>query len=166
MKKSHRKDVIIARIIFAAIVLVFIALIVTLGIFLAKRHQEKVAQNSKNTETESETIYIPELIEPESEKVNSEAPTQEAESGYVWATANVNLRAEASTSSEVLAVLNIGDELIKIGEQDGFIKVNFNGVEGYVYQDYVTDENPNSEPESESTDNSESTDDSDSNSSN
>ena len=59
MKASHRKDVIIARLIFAAICLFLIALIVTIVITVnskggKKKEQDKVQQNAvSESETDS-----------------------------------------------------------------------------------------------------------------
>ena len=52
-------------------------------------------------------------------------------------TDTLNLRSEASTSSDVVALLNSGDKLDIISETGNWYKVKYNGKEGYVSKDYV-----------------------------
>lgn len=69
--------------------------------------------------------------------------TQAAEKRYLTDTLFVTLRAEPSTSSESLAVLQTGEVMTLIGERNGFSQVRTStGLEGYMSSKYL-DENPN-----------------------
>jgi uncharacterized protein YgiM (DUF1202 family) len=52
------------------------------------------------------------------------------------------MRTEPNVNSSVITVLNAGTQLEFLGEADGWVKVTFNGQEGYVCVDYITDTNP------------------------
>ena len=94
MKASHRKDVIIARLIFAAICLFLIALIATIVITVTskggkKKEQDKVQQNAVSesetdsagdSDTEIGAIYLPQQT------------TEGTEKTYVTTTSSVNMR--------------------------------------------------------------------------
>ena len=103
MKPSHRKDVIIARIIFAVMCLALVAIIAAVVVTISShRKQAKLeeelkqlqeAQQQQEQETETPTYVVPQPVEEPVEEV------------HVRATANVNLRAEASTDAEILQLL-------------------------------------------------------------
>ena len=100
MKASHRKDVIIARLIFAAICLFLIALIVTIVITVnskggKKKEQDKVQQNAVSesetdsagdSDTEIGAIYLPQQT------------TEGTEKTYVTTTSSVNMREKPTKS--------------------------------------------------------------------
>ena len=85
MKASHRKDVIIARLIFAAICLFLIALIATIVITVnskggKKKEQDKVQQNAVSesetdsagdSDTEIGAIYLPQQTTEVPKKLTS-----------------------------------------------------------------------------------------------
>lgn len=50
----------------------------------------------------------------------------------------VNIRAEATTSSNVLGSVNVGDTLTAVGRNDGWYQVEFNGQEAYISKDYLS----------------------------
>lgn len=110
MKASHRKDVIIARLIFAAICLFLIALIATIVITVTskggkKKEQDKVQQNAVSesetdsagdSDTEIGAIYLPQQT------------TEGTEKTYVTTTSSVNI-----TAAELFADPDNGDLTIK-----------------------------------------------------
>lgn len=143
MKKSHRKDVIIARIIFAAILLVLAGMIVLLCMLFAggnKNNTQISQKNHSQAQTETESQYVPATVDPETQTQE----TQVEEKKYVEAIANVNLRESSDAGSTKLAVVNTGDRMLVLGEENGFVRVDYNGTIGFVYKDYVKDVEPES----------------------
>ena len=134
MKPSHRKDVIIARIIFAFICIVLIAIIVSIVILISShiKKNESPAESTAQTESEpeSEDIYedVP-IVTPEVEVVEQKV--------IVRTTSSVNLRSEADKDSEVLTVVPQGMELIVSSEENGWAKVEYAGYSGYVFTEYI-----------------------------
>ena len=63
-----------------------------------------------------------------------EEPVEEV---HVRATANVNLRAEASTDAEILTTVEAGTEMVLISEENGWAQVTYNDQTGYVSTDFV-----------------------------
>ena len=132
MKASHRKDVIIARLIFAAICLFLIALIVTIVITVnskggKKKEQDKVQQNAVSesetdsagdSDTEIGAIYLPQQT------------TEGTEKTYVTTTSSVNMR-------EIVTVIGQNVKLEFVSEDNGWTQVIFQGQTGYVSSDYV-----------------------------
>ena len=60
--------------------------------------------------------------------------------GKVTATANINVRAAASSGAERLGLLSGGQSLELLAVEDGWCKVKYNGQVGYVSAEYVTQE--------------------------
>lgn len=58
--------------------------------------------------------------------------------GKVTATANLNVRAEASTDADRLGVLRDGDSADLLANENGWCKIIYDGRVGYVNADYVT----------------------------
>lgn len=134
MKPSHRKDVIIARIIFAVMCLALVAIIAAVAVTISShRKQAKLEEELKQLqeaqqqeqETETPTYVVPQPVEEPVEEV------------YVRATANVNLRAEASTDAEILTTVEAGAEMVLISEENGWAQVTYNDQTGYVSTDFV-----------------------------
>ena len=50
----------------------------------------------------------------------------------------VNIRAEASTNSNVLGSVNAGDTLTAVGRVDGWYQVEYNGQQAYISKDYLS----------------------------
>jgi uncharacterized protein YgiM (DUF1202 family) len=141
MKKSHRKDVIIARIIFAVLCLIIIILIIAAVNFI----RGKLA----NTDTEEllmtteQTNYLP----PESENPDlppvTESTEEVEETIYIWTNDGVNLRKKPNTSSDIIAVLGSGTKLELLDQdKEGWSHVVFDGQKGYVSNDYITGTDP------------------------
>ena len=156
MKKSKhfRKDVIIARIIAAAILLALLVLLV-LGISLLTKSsgEDKNSQSSQNTQ-QTENFMPGDEDEQDSEtEANSEETTEEqpSEPGvdenddttyvpdkvYVKTTTQVRLREEPNTNCATLDRIDGGTKLEVLETLDGWYKVNYNGKEGYVSATYA-----------------------------
>ena len=132
MKASHRKDVIIARLIFAAICLFLIALIVTIVITVnskggKKKEQDKVQQNAvSESETDSAgAIYLPQQT------------TEGTEKTYVTTTSSVNMREKPDKNANIVTVIAQDVKLEFVSEDNGWTQVIFQGQTGYVSSDYV-----------------------------
>ena len=148
MKKSHRKDVIIARVIFALICILLIAAIAAAVVHI----RERFLKNHPNSETEQTESQILENINPALPPVTENPGTEQETEEFIqllWTSTTVNLRSEPSTDSEVLTVLTEGARLELIGEEEGWVKVSFAGQEGYVSTDYVTDAEPEEQKENQ-----------------
>lgn len=137
MKKSHRKDVIIARIIFAAMCVALIAIIIGLVMLVRAHKSDRATQQMEQTQTQTQSEeWVPDVVEPE-----TQTQTQEVvEMTYMWTTDGVNLRSEPNTDSAVVTVLGVGTQVRMIGEEDGWVKVSFNDQEGYIRADFLTTE--------------------------
>ena len=143
MKKTHRKDVIMARVIFAAICLALIAIITTfivIGVNASKK-----SKGNKQTETQTEIQTEPQTqtqvddIEPfetETEEIPEVVRTD------AWTTDLVRFREEPNTDCEVLANIPRNTSIVTLYEENGWYRVEYNGEEGYVSADYLTFEEP------------------------
>ncbi len=142
MKKSRRKDVIIARIIFTVIVLAILAVITTAVFMLvsANRKKDDGRQDTQQEETQKDEIWEepPEYLLPPEE----DTETEESETQSVWTTAIVNFRTGPGTDSEIIEGIPEGTELLCLSEENGWANVQYNGKTGYVSSDYLTKEDP------------------------
>jgi hypothetical protein len=85
------------------------------------------------------TLYLPATLV----MVASDAsPTsaEDATSCQVVASANLNLRAEANASSEILDKVPAGTSLTVISQSGGWLQIIFNGKQGWVTSDYTRGE--------------------------
>ena len=136
MKKSHRKDVMIARIIFAAMCIALIAIIAGV-VMLVRAHRSKPTPNqvTQQTQSQMQNTTRNDVID-----VPDTQDTQVAEMTYMWTTDGVNLRSEPNTDCDVVTVLEMGTQVRMIGEEDGWVKVSYNDQEGYIRADFLTTE--------------------------
>lgn len=130
--KHFRKDVIMARIIFA-VLCILICVLIGLGIkALIGSGEEK---EPVETETQTETIYIPPV-----EETIAETETEEVVEEVVYyakTTAQVRMRKEPNTNCEVVLSVPANTKTDLIEEADGWYKVSYNGREGYIRADYI-----------------------------
>lgn len=131
MKPSHRKDVIIARIIFAVFCLVVIAIISGLIVFLVNKFSVDTTPNTQTTESQQDIDQLP-AVDPSSQFI-------ETEDIYVKTTSSVNMRAEANKEATVLTVLAKDTQLQLISETDGWAEVIYEDKTGYVSTDYIVE---------------------------
>lgn len=121
MKASHRKDVIIARIIFAIICAALLAGIISLIVWLHGRNAGK----NQTPETEI-TNNAPPADNSNLPPVTEQPLDEDGQS--VWtSTDGVNFRAEPNTDSEILTVLVTGTKLTLLGEENGWVQAEYNG---------------------------------------
>lgn len=136
MKKSHRKDVMIARIIFAAMCIALIAIIAGV-VMLVRAHRSKPMPNQVTQQTQSQ---MQDTTRNDVIDVPDTQDTQVAEMTYMWTTDGVNLRSEPNTDCDVVTILEMGTQVRMIGEEDGWVKVSYNDQEGYIRADFLTTE--------------------------
>ncbi len=146
MKKSKhfRKDVIIARVIFAIICVVIIVLI-CMGVS-ALVNSGKEDKNTETTQTESQMeqenlIAHPDVeVGTESEsttEVETESEGEDETTLYVVPTTEVRVRKEPNTTSTILHRIPAGTKTIFLEELEGWYKVEYNGEVGYISADYA-----------------------------
>lgn len=139
MKKSHRKDVIIARIVFAVICLILIGMIVG-AVMLVRSHRASNATPDSQTEVR-DTQNIQESQKEEDTQVEATENTEEnpvVEPNPIMQTiSGVNLRSEPNTSCQVITVLAQGTQLELLGVENGWAIVDYQGQTGYVSMDYL-----------------------------
>ena len=82
--------------------------------------QVETPENSENNNTQS--------VEPTFEKVT------------MYAKSSVNVRSGAGTSNTKVGSLTKGQEVAKVGEENGWSKIEFNGTVGYVSSKYLSTE--------------------------
>ncbi|MCM1561883.1 MAG: SH3 domain-containing protein [Butyrivibrio sp.] len=152
MKKSHRKDVIMARIIFAAICLVLICVISVIVMFVSTKNAQKAQENNEtqplvaNLPPEEPNPDLPPVTQMTEQPL--EPVTEQTGEGLyertVWTNSGVNLRSEPNTTCPVITILLKGTRLEIIGEagKGDWLKVSYNGTQGYVSKDYITDKDP------------------------
>ena len=106
------------------------------------KEEEPTVTQVENTEEPAE-----EPAEETAEKTEEEQPeetepeeTQETEPVSMYAGSRVNVRSEASTESDIVAVLNRREEIQKIGEEGEWTKIILDGETCYVASAYLVTE--------------------------
>ena len=138
MKKSKhfRKDVIIARIIFVILCIVIGVLIGTGVSALLKK------TDSNNDNTEQNSQIQTETNKPDTQTTidTSVEDTEIIENiiSYAVPTTEIRLRQEPNTNCETLARIPAGTKLTLLEELEGWYKVSYEGMEGYISADYAT----------------------------
>ena len=134
MKKSKhfRKDVIIARIIFAILCIVIGTLIGTgVSALMNRADTDRNEPNTQiQTEVNTQTLTGP-LIEDDTQSVQDMI-------SYAVPTSEIRLRKEPNTNCEVLTKIPAGTKLTLLEELEGWYKVSYEGMEGYISADYAT----------------------------
>ena len=75
-------------------------------------------------------------------------PENSKKTGVVTASKGLNVRKEANTSSKIIGILNSGESVEIIGEENGFYKITYKGQEAYASKNYINifDGNSNVNP--------------------
>ncbi|MDK0753040.1 SH3 domain-containing protein [Clostridium perfringens] len=75
-------------------------------------------------------------------------PENSKKTGVVTASKGLNVRKEANTSSQIVGILNSGESVEIIGEENGFYKITYKGQEAYASKNYINifDGNSNVNP--------------------
>lgn len=143
MKKSKhfRKDVIIARIIFAVLCLILIVLIGAGLSAISKKLNENpnpTPQPSTQIETEQTTQSSQDTQNAEMDPSIDDTQATEGTVYYAVPTTEVRLRKEPNTSCETITKIPAGTKVLLLEELEGWYKVTYEGNEGYISADYAT----------------------------
>ena len=94
--------------------------------------------------TDKETETTEDNTQAETSENTQSDSTQSAEpivtKTTMYAKSNVNVRSGAGTSNSQIGSLTKGQEIVKIGEENGWSKIEFNGGIGYVSSKYLSTE--------------------------
>lgn len=132
--KHFRKDVILARIIFAVLCIV-------VGVLIGTGISALMKNAGGNTDTQTPNTQIQTEIDTQGTEMSSsidETETTEEPVSYAVPTTEIRLRQEPNTTSTILARIPGGTKLLLIEELEGWYKVSYEGVEGYISADYAT----------------------------
>ena len=64
-------------------------------------------------------------------------PENSKKTGVVTASKGLNVRKEANTSSQIVGILNSGESVEILGEENGFYKITYKGQEAYASKKYI-----------------------------
>lgn len=70
---------------------------------------------------------------------------KEEDGHMITCTSPVNVRDAASSQSRVIGELAKGDQVEKLGEDGGWVKIRYQGQEAWVYEDYMSEKNSRKE---------------------
>ena len=119
------------------------------------RNDEKEKDTKKNTTKGSDRTDKKRVTMPSGTSEPSHTPTptptpsgieKKEKSGHMIAcTSPVNVRDAASSQSRVIGELAKGDQVEKLGEDGGWVKIRYQGQEAWVYEDYMSEKNSRKE---------------------
>ncbi len=105
----------------------------------AKAAEEEAAKQAAEAEAAAKAA------EEEAARQAAEAAQQAAQqpaAETVFATTKTNVRDSASTAGNLLGTVEFGTQLNRIGTQDDWSIVEYNGVQGYIKSEYLSTEAP------------------------
>ena len=117
-----------------------------------KKAQETVQSETKDgvedekikEDTEKETVTSEDTTKEETpvnmEDNNTQSADTSVEKVTMYAKSSVNVRSGAGTSNSRIGSLSKGQEVTKVGEENGWSKIEFNGTVGYVSSKYLSTE--------------------------
>lgn len=121
-------------------------------------NDEKEKDTKKNTtkgsdRTDKKRVTMPSGTPEPSHTTTTTTPTptpsgieKKEKSGHmITCTSPVNVRDAASSQSRVIGELAKGDQVEKLGEDGGWIKIRYQGQEAWVYEDYMSEKNSRKE---------------------
>ena len=120
-------------------------------------NDEKEKDTKKNTtkgsdRTDKKRVTMPSgTSEPSHTTTTTPTPTpsgieKKEKSGHmITCTSPVNVRDAASSQSRVIGELAKGDQVEKLGEDGGWVKIRYQGQEAWVYEDYMSEKNSRKE---------------------
>ena len=103
---------------------------------------EIAVETTQEEATTPEETEAPSTTEDPSIWRETEEETTEEVKEYVYAVASVNVRVAASKESDIIATLNEGDMVEKLGEEGNWFKILYNDQEAFVYGTYLSAEKP------------------------
>ena len=120
-------------------------------------NDEKEKNTKKNTtkgsdRTDKKRVTMPSGT-PEPSHTTTPTPTptpsgieKKEKSGHmITCTSPVNVRDAASSQSRVIGELAKGDQVEKLGEDGGWVKIRYQGQEAWVYEEYMSEKNSRKE---------------------
>ena len=120
-------------------------------------NDEKEEDTKKNTtkgsdRTDKKRVTMPSGT-PEPSHTTTPTPTptpsgieKKEKSGHmITCTSPVNVRDAASSQSRVIGELAKGDQVEKLGEDGGWVKIRYQGQEAWVYEEYMSEKNSRKE---------------------
>lgn len=120
-------------------------------------NDEKEKDTKKNTtkgsdRTDKKRVTMPSGT-PEPSHTTTPTPTptpsgieKKEKSGHmITCTSPVNVRNAASSQSRVIGELAKGDQVEKLGEDGGWVKIRYQGQEAWVYEEYMSEKNSRKE---------------------
>lgn len=120
-------------------------------------NNEKEKDTKKNTtkgsdRTDKKRVTMPSGT-PEPSHTTTPTPTptpsgieKKEKSGHmITCTSPVNVRDAASSQSRVIGELAKGDQVEKLGEDGGWVKIRYQGQEAWVYEEYMSEKNSRKE---------------------
>lgn len=120
-------------------------------------NDEKEKDTKKNTTKDSDKTDKKRVTMPSGTPAPSHTPTptptptpsgteKKEERGHmITCTSPVNVRDAASSQSRVIGELAKGDQVEKLGEDGGWVKIRYQGQEAWVYEDYMSEKNSRKE---------------------
>ena len=120
-------------------------------------NDEKEKDTKKNTtkgsdRTDKKRVTMPSgTSEPSHTTTPTPTPTpsgieKKEKSGHmITCTSPVNVRDAASSQSRVIGELAKGDQVEKLGEDGGWVKIRYQGQEAWEYEDYMSEKNSRKE---------------------
>ena len=120
-------------------------------------NDEKEKDTKKNTtkgsdRTDKKRVTMPSgTPEPSHTTTTTPTPTpsgieKKEKSGHmITCTSPVNVRDAASSQSRAIGELAKGDQVEKLGEDGGWVKIRYQGQEAWVYEDYMSEKNSRKE---------------------
>ena len=120
-------------------------------------NDEKEKDTKKNTtkdsdKTDKKRVTMPSgTSEPSHTTTPTPTPTpsrieKKEKSGHmITCTSPVNVRDAASSQSRVIGELAKGDQVEKLGEDGGWVKIRYLGQEAWVYEEYMSEKNSRKE---------------------
>ena len=148
MKKSHKREIFVARVIFACFLLIVVVVIALIVVLISShiKKNDKTESQKPATILESDTQF--DIPEPDTEALSPvteavEPDTQAAEpveqtGGSRWTTDSVRFRVEPNTDCEVITGLSAGTEVEFVSEADGWTQVKYNGYTGYISSEFLS----------------------------
>lgn len=119
------------------------------------RNDEKEKDTKKNTTKGSDRTDKKRVTMPSGTSEPSHTPTptptpsgieKKEKSGHmITCTSPVNVRDAASSQSRVIGELAKGDQVEKLGEDGGWVKIRYQGQEAWVYEEYMSEKNSRKE---------------------
>lgn len=141
MKNNHKKEILLARIVFAAVLVIIAAVIALLIALISSRMRDDTAKNEVTQATETQKETETEIVAEPTEKV-TESEVVEVTNPPRWTTDKVNFRKKPSTSAKIISTLDKETQVEWLAESEGWANISYNGKTGYIKAEYLTDQAP------------------------